>query len=262
MTGTPGARIPRFISSWQIAILDSGFICNHMAMKIPTATLVLGSFLTALFILGSCSSATPPEELYAEARENGLVANEGYRRCLSFTEAWLEYADPVTGLFPENLYQGNDTWNAHNSAADNYPFMVLTTMLLDSGLYSNVMKSTLESERKLTSRIRSLPDDFSIRNRDFVREKIDTAKIIFGSSEYIKDGLLPLTEYSGHTGWTDRLIEMLDDLGEIVTVARGLEHNRTWSRVEDEINGELLQALSRIYWMTGNQIYLERAIAI
>jgi len=42
-------------------------------------------------------------------------------------EAWLEYADPVSGLIPENLNEGIDRWTPKNSAADNYPFLVLVS---------------------------------------------------------------------------------------------------------------------------------------
>ena len=82
-----------------------------------------------VLIADSCSSQLMNNELqFNEARENGVVANEGFRRCLDFTNAWLEYPDPASGLIPENLYGGIDNWNAHNSAADNYPFMVLTSI--------------------------------------------------------------------------------------------------------------------------------------
>ena len=118
----------------------------------------------------SCSTDNSRDELiYERAHSNGLLANEGFNRCLSFTRAWLEEADSVTGLFPENLYQGNDTWNAHNSAADNYPFMVLSSLILDRDLANSTMFEMLQTERDLTSRINSLPDDYSINNKDFAR---------------------------------------------------------------------------------------------
>ncbi len=43
----------------------------------------------------------------------------------------------------------------------------------------------------------TLPDSYSFSAQDFVKEEVDMASIIFGASEYVKDGLLPLTEYLG-----------------------------------------------------------------
>ena len=220
-------------------------------------------FLLILVLLCSCTTPSSFEaSQFATAHENGVLANEGFRRCLEFTHDWLEYADPESGLIPENLYEGSDTWNAHNAAADNYPFMVLTSYILDKELYNTTMHRMLITETSLTSRIHSLPDAYSFSKKDFVREEIDTARIIFGTSEYIKDGIIPLTEYLGESPWSERMVGMLDDLQEIVTVARNIRGNLYRNPVEDEINGELLQILSRMFWMTGEDKYLGWAMEI
>lgn len=69
------------------------------------------------------------------ARENAGLAHESYVRCLNFTRAWLEHRGPESGLIPSNLTSKADLWEPHNSAADNYEFMVLTAYLLDKELY-------------------------------------------------------------------------------------------------------------------------------
>lgn len=215
-----------------------------------------------LTFIWSCTTINDETKYFSVAFENGIAANEGFNRCLNFTHAWLEYADSASGLIPENLYGGMDTWNAHNSAADNYPFMVLTSYLLDKQLYNNTMTDMLYSETALTSRLNSLPDAYSFSKKDFVRTHIDTSKILFGTSEYIKDGIIPLTEYLGYSPWSERMMVMLDDMKDIMTVARSLISNSRWNPVEDEINGELLQILSRLFWMTGQEKYLKWAIEI
>ena len=48
-------------------------------------------------------------------------------------------------------------------------------------------------------------------------------KVIFGTSEYIKDGLIPLNEYIGKSPWQDRMMEMLDDLSEYMKEVKDLE---------------------------------------
>ena len=229
---------------------------NYSRLRQILSILILGA-------LCSCSTPSTVEDLhFSIAHENGVLANEGFKRCLQFTHAWLEYTDSASGLIPENLYNGIDTWNAHNSAADNYPFMVLTSYLLDKQLYNTTMHQILVSETALTSRIRSLPDAYSFSKEDFVRENIDTARIIFGTSEYIKDGIIPLTEYLGESPWSKRMVKMVDDLQGIVTVARNMKGDSYWNTVEDEISGELLQTLSRLFWMTGEERYLKWAIEI
>ena len=76
----------------------------------------------------------------------------------------------------------------------------------------------------------------------------------------MKDGIIPLTEYLGESSWSERMIGMLDDLKNIITVARNLNGDRYRNPVEDEINGELLQILSRVFWMTGEDNYLDWAM--
>ena len=42
--------------------------------------------------------------------------------------------------------------------------------------------------------------------------------VIFGASEYIKDGLVPLNELMGDSPWQNRMIEMLDQLTHILRI--------------------------------------------
>ncbi len=197
--------------------------------------------------------------LYEKALENGKVANEGLRRCQSYLEAWLEYADPVTGLIPENLDAGIDRWTPENSAADNYPFMVLVSALTDSALFHGTMHRMLETETALTSRIGQLPDAYSFSGQGFVREEADMGRIIFGASEYVKDGLMPLTEYLGPSPWADRMIAITDEVWAQAPVETEFG---ALPSLNVEVNGEQLQVLSRLYWMTGEQKYLDWAIRL
>lgn len=67
---------------------------------------------------------------FKEAADNGKRANEGFRRCMNYTLAWLAEADSTTKLIPRNLKDSRDFWNAYDAAADNYAFMVLTASLM------------------------------------------------------------------------------------------------------------------------------------
>jgi len=199
------------------------------------------------------------DEDYKQAAENGRLANEGFIRCRNFVKGWLQKADPKTLLIPRNLDRDKDIWNAQDSAADNYPFMVLTAAITDPSLFQGRMLDMLRAETILTSRIDNLPDTYSFSKEDFQYEQHDMARIIFGSSEYIKDGLLPLTEWLGPSPWSKRMLNILDDLWKYAPVETS--YGKILSRSQ-EINGEMLQTLSRIYWMTGEKKYLYWAIRL
>lgn len=72
----------------------------------------------------------------------------------------------------------------------------------------------LRTETALTSRIGRLPDTCSFSKQGFAETRIDTAAIMFGGSEYVKDGLMPITELLGVTPWRARMIGIVDDLGD------------------------------------------------
>jgi len=197
---------------------------------------------------------------FDKALENGKLANEGFIRCQNYVKAWLSHADPKTGLIPKGLRgDRKDIWNAQDAAADNYAFMVLTAAITDRPLFEGRMLDMLRTETRLTSRIGALPDTYSFSKQGFTTEEPDIARIIFGSSEYIKDGLLPLTEWLGPSPWSERMIAILDDIWKHASVETPYGNIPSTSH---EINGEMLQTLSRVYWMTGEKEYLHWAIRL
>lgn len=200
--------------------------------------------------------------LFDQAHQNAVAANEGFVRCSDFVQGWLGHSDPESKLIPRNLKDDTDIWNAKDAAADNYPFMVLTSFFVDQELFDGRMKEMLRSETQLTSRVNSLPDTYSFSKKDFKNDNVDMGSVIFGTSEYIKDGLLPLTEWLGESMWSDRMIEMLYDLKNEVDVANQIDKSGSTNATREEVNGELLQILSRIYWMTGDEQFLDWAIKI
>ncbi len=136
----------------------------------------------------------------------------------------------------------------------------LTAYILDKDLYNGQLLDMLNTEKKLTSRVKTLPDTWSFSKQNFKSDELNMASVIFGTSEYIKDGLIPLEEYIGKSPWQDRMMEMLDDLQEYMKNPEDLEilFKDRQASVE-EVNGEMLQTLSRIYWMTGDKKYLDWA---
>jgi hypothetical protein len=203
-------------------------------------------------------SSAQEEALFDRAAQNGRLAAEGFERCHRYVTGWLKHADPETGLIPRNLSKGRNIWNAPDAAADNYPFMVLTAALIDRPLFEGRMLEMLKTEKRLTARIGSLPDTYTFKVGLSEREP-DLKSIFFGASEYIKDGLLPITEWLGPSPWSERMIAMLDDMWQRAPV--DTPHGKIVSE-SHEINGEMLQALSRVYWMTGEKRYLDWALRL
>ncbi len=199
------------------------------------------------------------EGAFRKAEQNARRANEQFFRCRRFVDGWLEHADPATGLIPRNLTRSVDIWNAQDSAADNYPFMVLTCALTDRELFEGRMLDMLRTETRLTSRIDRLPDTYSFSKQDFQDETPNLDRIIFGGSEYVKDGLLPLTEWLGSSPWSERMLGIVDDVWKHAPVETPLGPIPS---TNVEVNGEMLQALARIYWMTGERKYLEYAVRL
>lgn len=208
----------------------------------------------------SCStpSRISNEDLY-RAKGHAAQANEAFSRSHHFVEGWLKEADPVTGLIPRNL-KGDQYWNARDAAADNYPFMVLTAYLTDSELFEGRMKEMLATETRLTSCMGACPVTYDFRAHRPKNSPVDTSEVIFGSAEYVKDGLLPIADLLGPSPWSERMISILDDLQKIVTVAKPGKYLSDAAAIE--VNGDLLQALSRVYWFTGDKKYLDWAVEI
>ena len=194
---------------------------------------------------------------YQDAINNGKLVNEGFNRCVNYVNGWIKYADPATGLIPRNLTDSKDYWNAWDAAADNYPFMVLTSSLLMPEFFKKTALNMLNTEKTITPRIGKLPDTYSFSKKGFKNDVIDTSQVIFGSSEYMKDGLIPLTEWLGQSPWSDRMLEILNDLPRLVRVVTQMKGNFFGNSAVVEVNGDLLQVLARMYWFTGKREYLE-----
>ena len=171
-------------------------------------------------------------------------------RCfLQKVREWLvAHADPANDLLPQRL-NGDDIWNAKDCAADNYPFIVLTAHVFDDYHLKQISRNLLDTEQALTNRVDGLPDTFDFANQDFLYPEIDGVRILFGASEYVKDGLMPITEWMGPTPWETRMLELLEGIwrhADTETPAGPVPTNNI------EVHGELLQSMSRMYWRTGD----------
>jgi len=218
-----------------------------------------GIAVLTVALLAACSIARADPDPFRQADENGKRANEAFSRCHRFVEGWLKHADPKTGLIPRNLGADKDSWNAKDSAADNYPFMVLTAAITDRPLFDGRMLDMLHTETKLTSRLDRIPDTYSFSKQGFAQDAPKLDDLIFGGAEYVKDGLVPLTEWLGPSPWSRRALGILDDIWKHAPIETPYGKIPSTSQ---EVNGDLLQALARFYWATGEKRYLEYAFRL
>jgi hypothetical protein len=204
-------------------------------------------------------AASEQVQLFAQAATHGRQAQEAFMRCRRFVDGWLAHADPKTGLIPRNLNRDRDLWNGRDAAADNYPFMVLTAALTDRKLFDGRMRDMLRTEESLTRRLDRLGDQFRFSTQSFAHEQPDLERIVFDNAEYVKDGLLPITEWLGPSPWSQRMLGLIEDIWKHAAVETAFG---TIPTKNIEVNGDLLQACSRLYWLTGERKFLDWAIRL
>lgn len=213
-------------------------------------------FLAAIGVMASDDDAS-------RAMRNGQQATRALVTSNRVMHGWLSRLDPASGLLPHRgRFQGSEpdpNWVVANTAADLYPFMVMAARLTEPAVYHGAMLDILRQETLLTTRVGRLSDDVKGGRKGFTRATPDMDAIIFGSSEYMKDGLIPLTELFGDTPWYYRMEGIATD------IVRHAPYQTSRGRLPaqtTEINGNMLQVLSRLYFKTGNKAYLDQVLAI
>lgn len=251
-SGLPDLKQPSYRATWSQRASDSGFSGEafpymRKVWDTPSSTAAKGL------------ADAPLAARFLRAEAQSRQANEALYRSRRFIDGWLAKADPESGLIPRNLSESRDYWNGRDSAADNYPFMVLTAAMTDQALFDGRMLEMLRTEMRLTCRVGRLPDDYSFSKKGWRREKVDLDAIIFDSAEYVKDGLLPITEWLGPSLWSERAVGIIDDIWANARIETPFGKIPT---LNFEVNGDLLQACSRLFWFTGERKYLDWAIRL
>ncbi len=186
---------------------------------------------------------------YEQALVNGGKANAAFRSGLRNTAAWLSTADPLTLLVPDRM--GESLYTPHNSSADNYPFMVLSSFCADRSFFNGTARRMLFNELRYASLPNGMPVSYDIASR---KQSIFRNDVIFGAAEYVKDGLIPITELIGPSIWSERMIDLIDRIIENSHVPSDFGFLPSEGSEE---SGEILQAVTRVYSMTGEPKYLD-----
>jgi len=205
--------------------------------------------------LASASNLSARENVdsatFKQAERSSKIA--GYS--LSKVKRWLHEVaikkiDPDTGL-----YLGDGKWNYRDTAADCYPFLCWAAHVTDIELLHGPIRDVLDAERKLCNHLDRIPARFDLK-KGKKDGSVSYDTLIFGASEYVKDGLIAIVEVTGKDDWFERMREIEDDVWKHARV------ETPYGRIPStniEVNGEQLQALTRLYTMTGDRKYLEWA---
>ncbi len=207
---------------------------------------------------GMTAHAAEPDSSWRAARANGAVVDEIFARTRKMVHAWLTTADPKTLLLPDRIqgslfgkWDGTLLYTPHNSGADNYPYLIITSYLTEPELYYGRMAEMLRSEVRYTDVAGGkIPGNL----------RLDTHELgppsFFGAGEYCKDGMVAVTELLGRTRWYYRMVDMTEDFMNRAPV------KTRWGNLPDngaELNGDVLQTLGRLIPMTGDRRFLHWA---
>jgi hypothetical protein len=211
---------------------------------------MLAITVVVLAVTVQLRAATQPEvdeAVLDQAQRSSEIA--GYS--LSKVQRWLhEKALPVidaeTGLYP-----ADGKWNYRDTAADCYPFLCWAAYVVDREALDGPVRRVLHAEQKLCNHLDRIPVPYDWKNKQKIVPDYD--EIVFQASEYVKDGLIAIVEVTGKDEWFERMRAIEEDIWKHARYET--PHGRIPSK-NIEVNGEQLQALARLYTMTGRKEFL------
>jgi hypothetical protein len=205
-------------------------------------------------VLSAKSAASAAGDREHVARLNGRLMTEAANRAAPVVQRWLDRRDPVTGLFLNPREGGRVRgWFYEDTASDLFPHIVIGTSLLYPARFGEV-RGIVAAERRLDPPGNALPND--VVTTGTPSEAPDDESRVFGAAEYAKDGLVSLVERLGPGPWSDRLVEIVDEILANATTPTSLGPIPGDS---NETNGDVLQVLVRLYWLTGDGRYYDAA---
>ncbi len=205
---------------------------------------------------GAATTVAVEDASFRQAAASAEIA--GYS--LSKVQRWLHEVaiariDPETGLL-----KMRGAWNYHNTAADCYPFLCWAAYATDRAVLNGPLRELLHTEIERCNHLDRIPVPFDFDKGAKVDEyPID--RLIFGASEYVKDGLIAIVEVTGRDEWFQRMKAIEEDLWKHANIETpygkipSVEHPQR----AVEVDGEQLQALCRLYTMSGDDKFLRWA---
>ena len=208
--------------------------------------------LAAMALLWTaCPVPAQEDAAFAQATRSGELAGVTLDKVHRWVhEVALSKIDPQTGL-----YKADGKWNYRDTAADCYPFFTWAAFVTDRDVLNGPVRAILHREMALCNTYGDVPVPWDF---DKGAPAKDTAwnEVVFQASEYVKDGLIAIVEATGPDEWFDRMRAIEDGLWETARI------ETPFGKIPSEnieVNGEQIQALTRLYTMTGEPKYLEWA---
>lgn len=220
---------------------------------------ILLSISTALALSATSRAEVEPSAL-AKARRSSIIASHTLGKVQRWLyESALPKIDPKTGLYlshdkgsgryPKAL------WNYDDTAADTYPFLFWAAWYTDYEKINGPVLGVLEAEQRLCNHLDRIPTAIDpVTQTKEIKTKED---LIFGASEYVKDGLIAIVEVAGTSNpWFKRMRDIEDDIWKHADIETPYGNIPTMNL---EVNGEQIQALVRLFTATGERRYLDWA---
>lgn len=228
---------------------------NLREARISIAT-ILACILLLLAVAshaGEPVDAKTTAQSLKRAEESARLA--GY--ALGKVQKWLDQValpcqDPET-----KLLKMRGVWNYANTAADCYPFLCWAAYVTNIHALDGPLRDVLHAEIRLCNHLDRIPAPYDFEKGAKVNDaSMDT--IMFGASEYVKDGLVAIVEITGKDEWFDRMVAIEEDMWKHahVDTPYGKIPSDTRPVRDVEVDGEQLQALVRLYTMTGDRKFL------
>jgi sialidase-1 len=191
-----------------------------------------------------------PEGALSQARRSAEIAGATLTKIQRWLhEIALPRIDDETGL-----YIADGKWNYRDTAADCYPFLVWAAWAVDRDALNGPVRSVLFAEQRLCNVLDRIPAPYNLTERRVA--SIDRDEMVFQASEYVKDGLIAIVEVTGNDAWFSRMRAIEDDLWKHASIE---SPQGAMISTDIEVNGEQLQALARLFSMTGDEQYLDWA---
>lgn len=191
----------------------------------------------------------PDWERAARSSEFAGIALDKVQRWLH--ECCLPVRDERSGLFRPTGAE----WNYRDTAADCYPFYVWAAYFTDLDILNSFMVQALEAEQRLCNHVDRLPVSYDMDKGEKI--VIDFDAMVFGASEYAKDGLVPIVEITGKDKpWFQRMRDIVND------IFKHAPYETPYGLIPStnvEVNGDLLQILPRLFSITRDTKYLDWA---
>lgn len=177
------------------------------------------------------------------------LAVDARARALRVHDAWMPRRNAATALFPQSPRRLE--WNALNVAADFFCFQYAVASESDAPSLP-ALRATLARERALNGT--GLCDSYHVVTGAPLNR--NPGRKLFGTTEYLKDGLISLYERTGDPAVRARMIEVAD------AILAASNHPSRFGPIpsrDSEVNGNVLQAFSRLAFLTGDSRYADQA---